>query len=140
LGVLGAILATFSWIDVGVGCRVEGRFLVGATITGARRVDVTRATRVEAYRVGGRWQLRVAGPEGALAVLARVPFVPELVRSAVIDRPSEVAVTPRALKLLDLPPGLFPRARSGRFMAAIFGMVAAFVASGFLGAALFYRG
>ncbi|MEO7556816.1 MAG: hypothetical protein ABIV94_09490, partial [Acidimicrobiales bacterium] len=68
IGVVGFGLVLFAWNDLCPVCRVDGNDLVGRTITGVRRIDVTRATSFAAYRVKGRWQLRVAGPDGAMSL------------------------------------------------------------------------
>ncbi|MEO7555923.1 MAG: hypothetical protein ABIV94_04880, partial [Acidimicrobiales bacterium] len=136
IGVVGMLLALFSWNDFCPVCRVDGRYLVGRTITGIRRIDVTRSTRFAAYRVKGRWQLRVAGPDGAISLPARVTLAPELVRAAIVARPSEVAITRGTARFLDLPPDLTRRVRGGRFYLTTFGAMALLVASGLLSAAV----
>lgn len=140
IGVIGVAIALFSWNDIGVGCRVEGQSVVGTTITGHRAIDVSRATRIHAYRIRGRWQFRIAGPDGAIAVPASVFQVPELVRSAIFNRPSQVSVSARTLRLLNLPSDVaIKRLRGGRFGGMLFIAFALFVTSGFLGALLFYK-
>lgn len=136
---LGMVAAVYSWNDLAAGSRVEGTSVAGTTITGTRRVDVARATRVEVLQVRSTTYLRVGGPDGSIAVRDTVPGAVELIRGVVAERGPAVAVTGKAARALDLPPGVASPARGGGLLAKMVGLVALFVGSVVLGAALFYR-
>lgn len=140
LGASGVGGAMYAWNDIGIGGRVEGNSLVASTLAGTRRIDVGRATRVEAFRMtfsGGSRHVRVVGPDGALTVWDRVPGALGLIRAAVLSRGKEIAVTAKAARALGVSLTGANQARGGRFLLTNVAMGTLLAVSVFVGTALF---